>query len=232
MACTALVVVWIRSVLYFMLCVRNSKSIYAKLFSSVRDTSIRFFELNPLGEHFKTHSLIFISTVKIILKFELTGRILNRFSKDTNNMDEMLTLFLYEFMQISMVILGALVVPISVNPWMVLPLIPLGILFYVIQNYFVTTGRELKRLDNIGRSPIFVHTNSTIEGISTIRSGRKGELLTSEFDSHNDYHTRAYFGFFAVHRWFGLRLDFLCSVYTILTLFACIFLKGTSSKTI
>lgn len=50
-----------------------------------------------------------------------------------------------------MVILGALVVPISVNPWMILPLIPLGIVFYIIQKYFVTTARELKRLDNIGK---------------------------------------------------------------------------------
>lgn len=124
-----------------------------------------------------------------------------------------------------MVILGALVVPVSVNPWMILPLIPLGVVFYFIQNYFVSTARELKRLDNIGRSPIFVHTNTTIEGISTIRAANKTQILTNEFNAHYDYHTRAYFGFFVVHRWFGLRLDFLCSFYTIVTLFACIFLK-------
>nr|QUF59454.1 ATP-binding cassette transporter Abcc4-1 [Brachionus angularis] len=194
-------VVTIRSILYFLLSVKNSKNIYEKLFSSVRDTPIRFFELNPIG------------------------RILNRFSKDTNNMDEMLVFFLYEFLQVLMVILGALLVPISVNPWMILPLIPLGILFYSIQNYFVSTARELKRLDNIGRSPIFVHTNNTIEGITTIRTADKKDILIREFDQHYDYHTRAYFGFFVIHRWFGLRIDSLCSLYTIITLFACIFLK-------
>lgn len=52
--------------------------------------------------------------------------------------------------QISMVILGALVVPISINPWMLLPIIPLGVALYFIQQYFSCTGRELKRLDNIG----------------------------------------------------------------------------------
>nr|UOU03341.1 ATP-binding cassette subfamily C4-1-2 [Brachionus rubens] len=195
------IVITLRSVAFFLLCVINSKNTYNKLFTSVRDTFIRFYDLNPLG------------------------RILNRFSKDTNNMDEMLTLYLYEFFQVSMVILGALVVPISVNPWMIIPLIPLGIVFYIIQNYFVKTARELKRLDNIGRSPIFVHTNTTIEGISTIRAADKQYILTNEYYAHNDYHTRAYFGFIVVHRWFGLRLDLLCSVYTIITLFACIFLK-------
>nr|QNH67884.1 ATP-binding cassette transporter subfamily C member 4 X1 [Brachionus rotundiformis] len=148
LVCVAFFVVAIRSVAFFMLCVRNSKNTYQKLYDSVRDTAIRFFDLNPIG------------------------RILNRFSKDTNNMDEMLTLYLYEFCQISMVIVGALVVPISVNPWMLLPLIPLGLAFYIIQNYFVSTARELKRLDNIGRSPIFVHTNTSIEGITTIRAAR------------------------------------------------------------
>ncbi|CAF0837577.1 unnamed protein product [Brachionus calyciflorus] len=195
------IVVTVRSIAFFMLCVSNSKNTYQKLFSSVRDTCIRFFDLNPIG------------------------RILNRFSKDTNNMDEMLTLYLYEFCQVAMVILGALIVPISVNPWMVIPLIPLGIVFYLIQKYFVSTARELKRLDNIGRSPIFVHTNTTIEGISTIRAADKSQILANEFNAHYDYHTRAYFGFFVVHRWFGLRLDLLCSVYTVITLFACIFLK-------
>ena len=128
-----------------------------------------------------------------------------------------------------MVILGALVVPISINPWMIIPLALLGIVFYFVQNYFISTGRELKRLDNIGRSPIFVHTNSTLEGISTVRSSRKLQVLTKEFDEHCDLHTRAYFGFFVAHRWFGLRLDFLCSVYTVLTLFACIFLKSKNN---
>ena len=48
-----------------------------------------------------------------------------------------------------MIILGALIVPISVNPWIILSLLPLGALFYLILKYFITTARELKRLDNV-----------------------------------------------------------------------------------
>ena len=76
----ALGMMTIRSLLFFILCIKNSKNVYEKMFSSVRDTAIKFFELNPLG------------------------RILNRFSKDTNNMDEMLVLFLYEFIQVNGII--------------------------------------------------------------------------------------------------------------------------------
>ncbi|RNA19404.1 multidrug resistance-associated 4, partial [Brachionus plicatilis] len=201
LVCTAFIVVAVRSVAFFMFCVKNSKKTYQKLFSSVRDTSIRFYDLNPIG------------------------RILNRFSKDTNNMDEMLTLYLYDFCQVAMVILGGLVVPISVNPWLILPLVPLGFVFFLIKNYFISTARELKRLDNIGRSPLFVYANTTIEGISTIRVANKEKILAQEFNVLTDYHTRACFAFFVVNRWFGLRLDFLCSLYTIITLFGSLLLK-------
>jgi ABC-type multidrug transport system fused ATPase/permease subunit len=75
----------------------------------VRNTPIRFFELNPIG------------------------RILNRFSRDTNNMDDLLTSHLYEFLQVLMVILGALAVPVIVKWQMAFPLLPLSVLFILIK---------------------------------------------------------------------------------------------------
>ena len=42
-------VVSLRSILFYWLCIRNSKNLYAKMFACVRDARIRFFELNPLG---------------------------------------------------------------------------------------------------------------------------------------------------------------------------------------
>ena len=125
-----------------------------------------------------------------------------------------------------MTVLGALVVPSIVNPYVLIPLVPLGIVFYFIQRYFVRTARQLKRLDNSARSPIFIHANNTIEGLSTIRVSKCASLLTQEFHEHCDNHSRAFFAFHCCHRWFGFRLDLLCSVYTFITLFASIFLRG------
>lgn len=76
------------------------------------------------------------------------------------------------------------------------------------------------------RSSIFVHTNNSIEGLSTIRTARVGPIVNKEFGFHYNNHTRAYFTFVTVHRWFGMRLDLLCSFYTIITLFTCILLKS------
>lgn len=46
---TSVVLVVIRSVFYFLISVRCSKVLYERLFLSVKNTSIKFFELNPLG---------------------------------------------------------------------------------------------------------------------------------------------------------------------------------------
>lgn len=125
-----------------------------------------------------------------------------------------------------MTILGSLAVSITVNPFILIPLIPLGIIIYFLQRYFVGPSRQLKRLDNTARSPIFVHTTSTIEGLTILRVANNEQLITKEFHDHCDNHSRAYLGFQIAHRWFGVRLDFTCSIFTIITLLACIFLRG------
>ena len=53
-----------------------------------------------------------------------------------------------------MIILGALIGPIIINPWIIVPLIPLAIVFYFLQNYFISTARDIKRLENIGNYKI------------------------------------------------------------------------------
>ena len=49
-----------------------------------------------------------------------------------------------------MIIAGAIIVPIIINYWIIIALVPIGIVFMFIRNYFIASGRELKRLENIG----------------------------------------------------------------------------------
>jgi ABC-type multidrug transport system fused ATPase/permease subunit len=144
------------------------------------------------------------------------------------------------------VILGALFVPISINPWIIIILVLLVALLVLLQRMFINTGRSVKRMDNIRkrvklnffinsfykrttikeRSPIFVHTNSSIEGISTVRSSQKQEILSKEFNELCNNHTRPFFGFIISQVWFSMRVDFLCAIFAIVTVYGCIFLKG------
>ena len=76
---------------------------------------------------------------------------MNRFSRDTNNMDDSLSTHFYEFLQTSMLIVGILILPVVIKHWMIFPLIPFIGIFLIIQGYFVASARELKRLDNTGK---------------------------------------------------------------------------------
>lgn len=49
-----------------------------------------------------------------------------------------------------MTILGSLMMPLVVNPFLMLPLLPIGIAAFYIRKYFYSSARDLKRLENIG----------------------------------------------------------------------------------
>jgi ATP-binding cassette subfamily C (CFTR/MRP) protein 1 len=68
---------------------------------------------------------------------------------------------------------GIVVVICVVTPWFLCALIPLGKIYHAMQQYYVRSSREIKRLDSISRSPIYAHFSETLSGISTIRSFNK-----------------------------------------------------------
>ena len=78
----------------------------------------------------------------------------------------------------------------------------------------------------LDRSPIFVHANSTLSGISTIRASNKMKIFNKEFETHLDYHTRAYFAFICTQRWFSLRLDLIVCFFMMFAVYSSILAKG------
>lgn len=152
------------------------------MFNSVMSTSLRFFDINPLG------------------------RIINRFSKDINLLDETLPWTLNDFMHVLMLVLSAITIIGILNFWAIIPLIPLGVLFVYIRRYYLRSSVELKRIESVNRSPILVHVNNTLSGITTIKAANIQNTLIKEFHSHTNYHTRAISVFIYVSRWFAIRL--------------------------
>merc|ERR1719508_4592 len=68
------------------------------------------------------------------------------------------------------------------GPFFLLVILPLSVVFVLIQKLFVSAARQINRLESVSKSPIFSHFGETISGAPTIRAFglQKNFILQSE----------------------------------------------------
>ncbi|KAL7295968.1 hypothetical protein TKK_0010526 [Trichogramma kaykai] len=174
----------------------------------------------------KIHNEMFSCVLKAPLSFfnkQSSGRILNRFSKDTGSMDETLPLTLHESIEVFSIILGVLFQVFIVKWWSILPLIAAAIVYLKIRNLYVPIAYGIKRLEGAAKSPVFSHAISSLEGMVTIRSNRAQTFISKQFDTLQNEHTSAHYLHIVVSSAFGLWLDLVsCGVVASVILFLLI----------
>jgi hypothetical protein len=62
-------------------------------------------------------------------------------------------------------------------PIVLLVFIPLGFVYRIVMRYYLSTSRELKRLDAVSRSPIFSFFGETLSGLAVIRVSQTAFLV-------------------------------------------------------
>ena len=82
------------------------------------------------------------------------GRIINRFSKDMDEIDLMIPTHLKDILSDLFSVLGTLFVVCYATPIIIAVVIPLILIFFFIQTSYLSTSRQLKRMLNVARSPI------------------------------------------------------------------------------
>ncbi|KAL1513419.1 hypothetical protein ABEB36_002836 [Hypothenemus hampei] len=178
-----------RSLAFYRFCNKASVRLHNNMFYKIVYATMRFFNTNT------------------------TGRILNRFSKDMNQVDEMLPMTLLDTLQIALYVLAISVLIATVNPWMLLPTIVILIIFYYIRVVYLATSRDIKRLEALTRSPIYSHLTTSLQGLTTIRAFGAQKILKDEFNHYQDAYSSAYFMFLAANRTFGFWLDMHCVIF-------------------
>ena len=114
-----------RAFLFFHVMLRSSRSLHDQMFRATLRAPLRFFDTNSIGEtiHHMFIDLCFyikmsiskcqflfvcstftIPVLYINLKSYSSGRILNRFSKDTGIVDDMFSFVFFDFIQVSVAI--------------------------------------------------------------------------------------------------------------------------------
>ncbi|XP_032663383.1 multidrug resistance-associated protein 4-like isoform X2 [Odontomachus brunneus] len=172
-----------RNLIFYQICMNASKNLHNFMFSCLLKAPMSFFNNNP------------------------SGRILNRFSKDIGAVDESMPRAMIEAIQIFMVMIGILLQVLIINWWIIFAVIVMAVLFSIIRNIYVPTAQKLKRLEGNAKSPVFSHVNSTLLGLTTIRSAGAQEMVRKQFDEHQDLHTSIYSLTVATGVAFGFALD-------------------------
>ncbi|XP_035694505.1 ATP-binding cassette sub-family C member 9-like [Branchiostoma floridae] len=180
-----------------------------------------------MGNATKQHSLCFtfenciLNTFSRFFDTTPTGRVLNRMSEDTAVIDLRLPLIMEHLIRVVLLICSALLVNAVVTPYFLIGAVPIVVFYYMVQKYYRATAREIKRLDNINKSPVFAHFSETLGGLTTVRAYRmEKKFSTSLMDKLDRSNTPVYYTN-AISSWIGARLGYLGAII--------VFLAGLSS---
>ncbi|XP_066291271.1 multidrug resistance-associated protein 1-like isoform X7 [Branchiostoma lanceolatum] len=173
-----------------------SRRLHSLLLSSILSLPMEFFDTNPIG------------------------RILNRFASDTYIIDCVVPERMNIFLRCCLRVLSSIIVITMSTPIFATVLLPLGIVYFFVQRFYVATSRQLKRIESISRSPIYSHFGETVQGTSTIRAYDREQQFFFQNQAKVDENQVAYYPMIVSNRWLALRLEF---VGNCIVLFAALF---------
>jgi len=162
-----------------------SKNLHRKLIESILSARLEFFDRTPVG------------------------RILNRLSADMNVVDERLTQSFDSLLFCTCHVVGAVIMNSVFVPYFIIPVIPMFVLFLVVQRFFIASCRELQRLECVTRSPVLAHVSQTLGGLSTIRAFGSQKRFIEECFAKIDANQLPFVFYQTSNIWMGLRLDIL-----------------------
>ncbi|XP_046783235.1 multidrug resistance-associated protein 1 isoform X2 [Gallus gallus] len=154
--------------------------------------------------------------------FERTpsGNLVNRFSKEIDTIDSTIPPIIKMFMGSTFNVIGACIIILLATPIAAVVIPPLGLVYLLVQRFYVATSRQLKRLESVSRSPVYSHFNETLLGVSVIRAFEEQKRFIKQNDMKVDENQKAYYPSIVANRWLAVRLEF---VGNCIVLFAALF---------
>lgn len=151
------------------------------------------------------------------------GRILNRFTKDTDSLDNELGDQFRLLVYFSSTIAGILILCIIYLPWFAIALPFLLFLFMSITDYYQGSAREVKRLEAIQRSFVYNNFNEALNGMTTIKAYKADTRFLNKNSNLINRMNEAYFITIANQRWLAIHLDMVASGIAMIVTFLCVF---------
>ncbi|XP_029464337.1 multidrug resistance-associated protein 9 isoform X2 [Rhinatrema bivittatum] len=182
----------IKGFVFTKITLKASSTLHDKVFYKILKSPMSFFDTTP------------------------TGRLMNRFSKDMDELDVRLPFQAENFLQQLFMVLFTIVIIAIVFPFLLIAIALIGIVVMVLLKFFQNSIRELKRMENLSRSPWFSHITSSVQGLSTIHAYHKKEEYINHFKFLNDENSCHYLLFHCALRWLAIRVDFLMNTVSLI----------------
>ncbi|XP_017473672.1 PREDICTED: multidrug resistance-associated protein 1 isoform X5 [Rhagoletis zephyria] len=169
------------------------------------------------------HDFLVVNVFRLSMEFFDTtplGRIINRFSKDIDVIDNAIPQLLRAGISQVFSVLATIVVISMSTPIFLAVIVPIALLYYFAQRFYVATSRQLMRLESVSRSPIYTHFSETITGVTTIRAYMVQDRFIDESDNRVDKNQVCKYPSLIANRWLAIRLEM---VGNLIILFAALF---------
>ncbi|OWF39710.1 multidrug resistance-associated protein 5-like [Mizuhopecten yessoensis] len=157
------------------------------------------------------------------------GRILNRFSRDLDEGDVFLPNLLDVMLQIVLMVLMSLISSAVNLPWIAIAFLPVVVVYYWFKKISAEATRQLKRFENVARSPLINHVTTSGTGLSTIVSFNQQTQFIVNCMKYTDVTSTGLMLFEGSMRWIELRLDIASSLLVVATTMTMILTKGSIS---
>uniref|UniRef100_A0A6G1SLE4 ABC-type glutathione-S-conjugate transporter n=1 Tax=Aceria tosichella TaxID=561515 RepID=A0A6G1SLE4_9ACAR len=182
--------IWLGSLAVYRGAVRAARNLHCGLLDRVMHSPMTFFDTTPLG------------------------RVVNRFAKDIDVVDTTLPGSFRSWLSCIMVVLSTVFVVCYTFPGLLALVIPISIIYMIIQRIFIVTTRQLKRLESTTRSPIYSNFSETLSGVSTIRAYNCVDRFVNYSDNVVDIDQSCSWPNVIANRWLSVRLEFLGNMIT------------------
>ncbi|NWX40221.1 MRP2 protein, partial [Steatornis caripensis] len=156
-----------------------------------------------------------------------TGRIVNRFAKDIFTIDETIPMSFRTWLSCFMAIISTLLMISLATPFFTLVIIPLSIFYYFVLRFYISTSRQLRRLDSVTRSPIYSHFGETVSGLSVIRAYGHQQRFLQQNESTMDINQKSVYSWIISNRWLAIRLEFVGSLVIFFSALLAVISKGS-----
>lgn len=160
-----------------------SWQIHKHLMQSVTRAKFKFFDATPLGQ------------------------LMNRFSKDIEAVDQEVAPIAIGVMSCALAIIVTIGIITAITPGFLIAGFFISLMYFAVGKFYLRSSRDLKRLESVGRSPLFQQFGETLNGITTIRAYGDERRFIRDNMSRINNHSRPFIYLWAANRWLAFRID-------------------------